>query len=83
MSGRLRRPDFVDALLPTMVALIVYRAGLMIPIPGLEPNALPHLAHNEMPLGISVRHWESSDHRPESRRPWHLLVRGHAIVIAA
>ncbi len=46
MSGRLRRPDFVDALLPTMVALIVYRAGLMIPIPGLEPNALPHLAHN-------------------------------------
>ena len=46
MSGGLRRPDFVDALLPTMVALIVYRAGLMIPIPGLEPNALPHLAHN-------------------------------------
>jgi len=46
VSGGLRRPDFVDALLPTMVALIVYRAGLMIPVPGLEPNALPHLAHN-------------------------------------
>ena len=38
VNGGRRRPDFVDALLPTMVALIIYRLGLMIPIPGLDPK---------------------------------------------
>ena len=43
MNGGARRPDFVDALLPTLVALIVYRLGQLIPIPGLEPKATAQL----------------------------------------
>jgi len=42
VSGGFRRPDFLDALLPTMVALIVYRLGLLIPIPGLDLTATIH-----------------------------------------
>lgn len=45
MNSELRRPDFVDALLPTMVALIVYRLGLLIPFPGLEPTVAAQLFH--------------------------------------
>jgi preprotein translocase subunit SecY len=45
VNGELHRRDYVDALLATAAALIVYRLGLQIPIPGLEPNALPHLTH--------------------------------------
>src|SRR6476620_59174 len=43
MIGGRRRPDFVDALLPTIVALIVFRLGLQIPIPGLEPTVAAQL----------------------------------------
>jgi hypothetical protein len=43
MIGGQRRPDFVDALLPTIVALIVFRLGLQIPIPGLEPTVAAQL----------------------------------------
>jgi preprotein translocase subunit SecY len=45
VNGELQRRDYVDALLATAAALIVYRLGLQIPLPGLEPNALPHITH--------------------------------------
>jgi len=35
----------VDALLATAAALIVYRLGLLIPIPGIEPKAASQLFH--------------------------------------
>jgi preprotein translocase subunit SecY len=41
--GGQRRPDFVDALLPTIVALIVFRLGPQIPILGLEPTVAAQL----------------------------------------
>jgi preprotein translocase subunit SecY len=43
VNGGLRRPDFVDALLTTFAALIAYRLGLLIPIPGIEPKATAQL----------------------------------------
>jgi len=43
VNGGLRRPDFIDALLLTFVALIVYRLGLLIPIPGIELKATAQL----------------------------------------
>src|SRR4029079_8123709 len=46
VNGGLRRPDFVDALLPTMAALVVYRLGLQIPIPGLDAKATTQLLHD-------------------------------------
>lgn len=45
MNGELQRRDYVDALLATAVALIVYRLGLLIPIPGAEPKVAAQLFH--------------------------------------
>jgi len=45
MNGKPRRPDFVDALLLTLAALIVYRLGLLIPLSGIEPKAASQLFH--------------------------------------
>jgi hypothetical protein len=45
VNGGQRQPDFVDALLLTAAALIVYRLGLLIPIPGIEPKVAAQLFH--------------------------------------
>jgi hypothetical protein len=45
VNGGLHRRDVVDALLATAAALIVYRLGLLIPMPGLEPKIAAQLFH--------------------------------------
>ena len=54
-GGRLIRGELVRGILVTAAALLVYRAGLQIPMPGLEPNVVAQLSHaGKMVTGVSI-----------------------------
>lgn len=54
-AALLRRSELMGALLVTAAALIVYRAGLQIPMPGIEPKVVAQLSHaGTTPARISI-----------------------------
>jgi preprotein translocase subunit SecY len=48
------KPELARRISFTLGALIVYRLGTYIPVPGLDPNALPPLFRTQWPLGTGI-----------------------------